>query len=194
MLNSFSKYIVKLLSSIGNMSIDDETYEVYVYGIECILNNGLIILILGIVSYLTDSIIYTFIWLCSFVILRHNAGGYHASTHMGCVASSSVIGISNIYIVKVFCPLAKYAILAFIFSFVVSLFLAPIQTTKQILSKKQRILYKIKALAIIVIGYSVSIITPPPITVSIAYAFLICSILMIIAKINTYTDKLTHLT
>lgn len=189
MLKLCANHIVSFLLSLSDIPIDSETKEVYVYGLECIFHNIVIVFILSIIGLLTNSFVSIVVWLSSFVLLRHNAGGYHAPTHFSCITSSILLGIGNIYITKAFSFSRTYAFISFLFALVFCLLLAPTQVSKHSLSSKDQNVYKLKSIFIILTGYSVSHFVSPELAASILYAFLSCSILLIIAKIKLLVRK-----
>ena len=69
---------------VRNKVIKNEDEEVYEYGLQLLLStvfNGIIALILAIISGTVLQCIY---YLAVFVLLRKSAGGFHAKTHFGC--------------------------------------------------------------------------------------------------------------
>ena len=67
-----------------NNVIKSEDEEVYEYGLQLLLStvfNGIIALILAIIS---GTVLQCICYLAAFVLLRKSAGGFHAKTHFGC--------------------------------------------------------------------------------------------------------------
>lgn len=187
--------IISFLLSTCNIAVDSDTFEVYSYGLECILNNFIIFFFLIIISLFTCSLSSTLIWLSAFILLRHNTGGYHASTHLGCIVSSIALGITNIIVSNNIVYSNALAFVSGSFTLLICFFLSPIQVSKHKVTYIQAIIYKIKSLAIIIVGYSVSFILPSKQAISIVYAFTCCSILIIGARIissnyNVHSKKI----
>jgi len=99
MLDKVANYTADLLSA--NHIIKEDDKEIYAYGIEVILStviNLALIVVIGIcLGYFTE----TAIFILSFASLMVYAGGYHARTHAGCIATFTLIYLANIGIVSI---------------------------------------------------------------------------------------------
>ena len=93
-----------ILRFIAHKKIDIEEREVYTYGLEVILLNGLLILVFLLISIFTKELLYFFTYLLCFIPLRKFSGGYHAKTSEKCFVYSIVMYIFSIAAVK-FLPL-----------------------------------------------------------------------------------------
>jgi len=127
MLEKLSERLTDLLLMKG--IIDRENREIYTYGFEALLStviNFIIVLTIGIIAGIAlESIFFVFM----FGILRMYCGGYHAETHISCILTFTGIYGSAMIIAK-FLPVAAgsvFSIIAGTISFVVILFLAPIE-------------------------------------------------------------------
>ncbi len=77
-----------------------EYEEVYAYGAEILLStiiNGCIAVTIAI---LTKTIIPSSVFLAVFIVMRRTAGGYHAGTHIGCMAILIIVHIAFVIIIK----------------------------------------------------------------------------------------------
>lgn len=77
-----------------------EYEEVYAYGVEILLStiiNGCIAVTIAI---LTKTIIPSSVFLAVFIVMRRTAGGYHAGTHIGCMAILIIVHIAFVIIIK----------------------------------------------------------------------------------------------
>ena len=98
------EYISKLLakSLYTDKNTEESSYEeiaILQYGIECIINTFIPLIIIFIYAYFSHRLPDMFIWLFSFLLLRNFIGGYHASSHIRCIILSSIVGILSIILV-----------------------------------------------------------------------------------------------
>lgn len=64
--------------------ISKEKINIYIYGFEIIISDVLLIMGLLIIMAAFDLIIEMSAYLIVFIALRHQAGGYHAASHLKC--------------------------------------------------------------------------------------------------------------
>lgn len=62
----------------------------YTYGIELLLHDLLIFLMLGVAAVLTHTVFISLIFTISFCVLRSYTGGYHSGTYSGCFFTAVV--------------------------------------------------------------------------------------------------------
>lgn len=83
-----------------NGTIDSEDKEVYLYALNTICVYAINITISVIIGFLMGMLGYCIIFLCAFIILRQDAGGYHAPGWKSCYFLSSVILIAALSWIK----------------------------------------------------------------------------------------------
>lgn len=93
----FAKFLCSKNTSNSTFSNNDD-FEIIKYGIECIINILIPIIVYFIFSTITHNIINMLIWLPAFLFLRNYIGGYHASSHIRCIIFSSLFGILCIWV------------------------------------------------------------------------------------------------
>lgn len=126
---------------VCNEVIKSEDEEVYEYGLQLLLStvfNGIIALILAIVS---GTALQCVCYLAVFVLLRKSAGGFHAKTHFGCCCILATVLSLFIMFIK-FIPNEVYGIVAAIaatFSVVIILAFAPLEHENKPISTKDKI-------------------------------------------------------
>lgn len=125
---------------VRNDVIKSEDEEVYEYGLQLLLStvfNGIIALILAIIS---GTALQCVCYLAVFVLLRKSAGGFHAKTHFGCCCILSVVLSLFIIFIK-FVPNEVYGIvaaIAVVFSVVIILMFAPLEHENKPISDKDK--------------------------------------------------------
>lgn len=125
---------------VRNEIIKSEDEEVYEYGLQLLLStvfNGIIALILAIIS---GTILQCICYLAVFVLMRKSAGGFHAKTHFGCCCILAVVLSLFIMFIK-FVPNEAYGIVATIavaFSVVIILIFAPLEHENKPISDRDK--------------------------------------------------------
>lgn len=125
---------------VRNEVIKSEDEEVYEYGLQLLIStvfNGIIALILAIIS---GTVLQCVCYLAVFVLLRKSAGGFHAKTHFGCCCILAVILSLFIMFIK-FVPNEAYGIVATIavaFSVVIILIFAPLEHENKPISDRDK--------------------------------------------------------
>ncbi len=100
MIEYISRLLAKSLSGDNTEKNSCEEIEVLQYGIECIINMLIPLIIIFIYSLIFHKTLDMFIWLFSFLLLRNYIGGYHASSHIRCIVLSSLVGILSIILIS----------------------------------------------------------------------------------------------
>ena len=98
MLSRLAKSTTHFLVCKGISEREDE--EVYAYGTELLYSAVLNILLAVIISLITDTLLPTFLFMLPFIIIRQCIGGYHAKTHIGCMAILGTVLIVFFQIVR----------------------------------------------------------------------------------------------
>lgn len=125
---------------VRNEIIKSEDEEVYEYGLQLLLStvfNGIIALILAIIS---ETVLQCICYLAVFVILRKSAGGFHAKTHFGCCCILATVLSLFIMFIK-FVPNEVYSIvaaIAVVFSVVMILMFAPLEHENKPISDRDK--------------------------------------------------------
>lgn len=100
MIEKISRIIsYRLLIAKDSDEINNDNLEVLQYGLECIINTLIPIIILFIVALYNHMVIDLFLWLATFLITRNYIGGYHAKTHFRCIFISTILGLSALFII-----------------------------------------------------------------------------------------------
>lgn len=81
--------------------IEKEDVEVYAYGYEILFAEAINWLIAAVIAIATGSILITAVYMLSFMQLRESIGGFHAKTHTGCIALSTVVYAICLWLVYV---------------------------------------------------------------------------------------------
>ncbi|MBR6755695.1 MAG: accessory gene regulator B family protein [Peptococcaceae bacterium] len=108
--------------------IKAEEHHVYSYCFEIIFSSIAFWGSMLLLAVLTNNLLPTVAYLASFLLFRHTAGGYHASTHFRCFMMS-VVCYLIFFLAITFIPSHLYPLLSFVFigiSYAVFLTLAPI--------------------------------------------------------------------
>ena len=125
---------------IKHKILDIEQRDIYIYGLEVILLNGVLVLMFLTISLLFGVMINFWAYLIFFLPIRIFSGGYHAKTSERCFVLSTVMYGLSIALTK-FIPLL-YTLWEWRIAGIVSLFvilvMAPLINENNPLSKTQR--------------------------------------------------------
>lgn len=151
MLEKAAFYLSDKLSRIIE---DENSKEIYTYGLEIILNTLISYSLIIIIGALTGELITTVFYLSCYSGLRLWAGGYHAKTHLRCILIFVSVYLFSIFVLKIFVIKSGCIFyILFIDNFVIGL-LAPASALDNPIPNK-----KVKELKIrsIVVGSALSI-------------------------------------
>lgn len=86
------KFIAEKLSLklVTNNIIDPDKKKYYTYGLELVLNDTMIFLMIGIIAIITNTVLISFIFSISFCFLRAFTGGYHSKSYLGCFCTAFI--------------------------------------------------------------------------------------------------------
>lgn len=182
MITNCSKAIIEMLTQRSKIISTKEQQAVYIYGLECLLNTGLTLLVLLIWGISTNSLLEILIWLTAFSVLRHHTGGYHAPTQFACILSSSLLGISNCLLVNIITFSNLHLLFIYILCLAIILLFTPVKTVKKNLNHKMQIQQKLISSFFLLLGYFAIYIFPARINFSITYAY-VCVILLVLISL-----------
>lgn len=145
----------KMLSSffISKNLIEEDDQEVYDYCLEIMLSTILNFLVVLVISLITHTIIPTIFYIVSFMIVRGTAGGYHAESHLSCLAILVFSYGSFLALLNIFPNMwLKIISLIFVFLAVVLVFiLSPIEDHNKPLTEQETKKFKKKSRTVILL-------------------------------------------
>lgn len=150
MLNVISNAVATIF--IKNGVADEEDRDIYIYSIGVLLYNiGTIIFILTL-SLLFHNVTETIIFIMTFATLRRYTGGYHAKTRIRCFLTSVAVYIVAIIVETQLIDRGAIWILGLvlIFSVVILILFAPINSEKLIFSSER--MYQLRGKARFYLG------------------------------------------
>lgn len=86
MYRKISKLITSSLVSNNIINKDDE--DVYAYGFEVLISSLISTIVLLIIAILTNTFLYSLLFIIGFVTTRMCCGGYHAKHHSTCLLTT----------------------------------------------------------------------------------------------------------
>lgn len=89
MLNTLIQKSTDYLISLNAIDADDR--DIYEYGFHSLYSNIIIFLIIGLISITINQFPQTAVYHIAFILMRSNAGGYHAKTQVQCFFMSIII-------------------------------------------------------------------------------------------------------
>ena len=124
--NLSSKLAIRLLNKI---QADDYNiqYEILEYGIECIINMFIPIIIYISFAVYIKVFPQMLIWLFIFLFYRNLIGGYHANSHIECIFFSSLYGLAAINSIQLLsCTNLSFKIIILFLLIIIHIFVKPI--------------------------------------------------------------------
>lgn len=177
-----AKKLTDTLIKHSAIDVELDQREVYIYGLECLLNTGLTVILLTIWGIVTNSLLETLFWIVCFIKFRNYTGGFHAPTQLTCVLSSILLGCSNYFVIELIEPSSALFLIIYLFCAITCLLFAPVETTKKPLTHKLRVHYKLISLSILGVCFLINPFLPIKIGTSISYAFVCTAFLVLIPK------------
>lgn len=179
MLKLWATLLVDKLIFLSKDSCDHEQREVYIYGLECILNTGITVSLLFLGSILAQSFCETFVWVIVFSFLRHQTGGYHAPSHILCIVSSTILGALTFGISSYASFIEPYVSTIYVILFLLYAVFTPVINQKKILDSREKVCHKLRALLILIVCSLVSAFSTCELSVAILYACC-CNIILVL--------------
>lgn len=124
-----------------NMTVDDETAEIYKYGIEITLSSIINLLLIIISSLLLGDLLGGLIFMLLFILLRSYTGGYHAETYLRCNTAFVITFIITFISARLMNSVKLDIIFIsalLILSYIPILILSPVKNRHKVLSEEKR--------------------------------------------------------
>lgn len=143
------KLCKKILNHLIESNIDENKYNIYLYGLKCLINELLANILLFSLAFLFHTTNETIYWSIGFLLIRTSIGGTHMKTHAGCLIVSTLIGLT--------CPIINYILNLFSFKFhiilwitflIIIFLIAPIEHKNHPISYLQHKVLKNRAIII----------------------------------------------
>ena len=163
MINKICDYLMERVKQ-KMPEVDDERAEVIRYGFELIIGELPKMLLIFLIAILLGKLKYFLISIAIVCPYRTFSGGIHLKTHLGCLISTFLLYLGNVF----FCEWFNFGnfyiklisvIFVYVFSIIMIILYAPADTdTVPILIKKDRKIAKIKSVIWITMILSLSFI------------------------------------
>ncbi len=135
---------------VSNNIVEFDDYEIYLYGLQSIISTLIDITVILIIATFLGQVSTAIVFLIFFCSLRLNAGGYHASSYLKCfilISSMTFIAIGLVHYLD-FTTSIYFIASVLIFSLVLMLKYAPVDTPNKPLSKSEKKACRQKSLLI----------------------------------------------
>lgn len=171
-------------------NVSKPEYEaVYAYGAEILLSTVINGCIAAAIAILTKTVFPSLIFLLVFILMRRTAGGYHADTHIGCMAILVLVHLAFVILIKNISTniTVTYSIGSIIFTSLSVYFFAPVEHPNKPLKAIERNILRKKAVIYVTIITAIDIIciliNHVEISVYISSGFYVSSTAMLSEKI-----------
>lgn len=141
--------IMELL--ITEECISDDEKEIIEYGIRQLITIPLSIAAILVIGSLLGVFWQSVIFLFTFIPLRMYAGGYHADSQFRCFVISAIIVIISFCSLKYIVWSVLGSLILGLSSFIIIIFLAPVENDNKKLDELERLVYGIRTKVILVI-------------------------------------------
>lgn len=178
-MHILSKLIVKWLITFSETDYPYEDIEIFIYGVECTLNEVITDSIIILWSIYAHTFLETIIWLILFSVFRHQTGGLHSKSNLRCFLYTISLGIIVSYYCQLHIPFPE-ELLIYIFSITIVLLLAPRETSKIVLSNIETKRKKIFSALIVIITFLISIFCPQNLKMTLNYSIFANCILLLV--------------
>lgn len=140
-ISKFSSEITKKF--VENNIIDKADYEIYKYGTELILSSAISMLILLLISIITNKIIEGILFYLVFCFMRMFCGGFHAESYLKCEISFALFYSCTLALNYILSDISGfYWIILLLYSFVIIYGLAPVENKNKPLDHSEIARYK----------------------------------------------------
>lgn len=189
MLNRLADKVAGVLSE--NSIVSKEDKEIYTYGLEVILSTVVNLVVVILLGCIFDFLLPTMLFVLFFAVLRVYAGGYHAKTHFGCIATFTLLYIVNM-LLHLFTPEDWKAILSVslsVIAFISIFIMAPIEHPNRPFEgdefKRFRKISRVVSIfeLVVVIGFIAFLPGRESIAYTIALAMISVIFILVLAKI-----------
>lgn len=181
--------IVNFLVRKSYTTCNQEDLDVYIYGVECLLNELTTLLVFFAWGILTKSLLEMLVWFITFSIFRHHTGGLHSKSNLRCFFYTCGMGFFTTIFMRIKLPNYKILIMYGIALLLVFI-LAPRKNAKKMLSNKEKWREKVISLLLVLFAFIISNISSRGISMAISYAIWgNCFLLILDYFIEKYAKK-----
>lgn len=146
MTRKISEMLTNTLMLSG--AVPSEKQEVIIFGLELLISSIIGILIIIAISMIAGVPLLWIAFLLAFIPLRTTAGGYHASTHMGCNITFALTYIICVVLCKyVTMPKITFVLISIISMIMVLLF-SPVEAMNKPLNSERKEKNRLRSIVI----------------------------------------------
>lgn len=157
MIHRLSESIAYFYGKQANYS--DNKIEVCTYGLEIIISDLIVFSIAILMSIITKTFIATILLLGTFILLRHQLGGFHASSHLRCNTIFFIAYILAIIAIK-YIPIGIIIYLTIIigaFSEIIASRYAPVEHPNKPVPERKKIKFKKTGIILLSLFWAIAI-------------------------------------
>lgn len=176
----------KTIQILESLNIISQNRAIYKYRIEVLISILVETLLIMLIGFILDCFFEAVIYNVIFLVLRRYTGGYHCTTHLGCI--STLLAFFGLYVIIRgyfnFSTVVLCIIILIIEGIIV--YLSPVQSNNIILNEleqKKYHLYSITLSTIIGITCLVLKLLNMPLYTILIYSFSLIAVLMVSEKI-----------
>ena len=133
---------------------DKNERDIIIYGLEIILHNIALIIILIFLGIVTNTLLETMLFVMIHIVIQRKTGGYHTSTRFGCFLVTTIAWFGAIMTVKM---QVRYEFLSFptaiclcIGMIIITLICAPVENINKPLTEETKIINRIISIELMI--------------------------------------------
>ena len=140
--------------------LSQEQVEVCAYGLEVLLSDCIVLSITLFIALVVNALIYTVLLLSTFILLRSQTGGFHASSHLRCNSIYFIAYILAIITIKYMPDSAiVYSVLVLgLVALLAVLRYSPLEHPNKPVSSKKKVKYRKTSIIFAVVFYALSVL------------------------------------
>ena len=140
--------------------LSQEQIEVCAYGLEVLLSDFIVLSITLVIALVINALIYTVLLLSTFILLRSQTGGFHASSHLRCNSIYFIAYTLAIITIKYIpeCVIVYFVVGLGLFELLAVLVHAPLEHPNKPVSRRKKVKYRKTSIIFAVVFYALSVL------------------------------------
>jgi len=144
--------------TINSGIVDEESRAIYEYGFELMLSGIINIILMAIISVMFSRFYDWLLFLSAFIPIRTKAGGYHANSHIKCIAIGTIVFMIFLGIWQLQIEWRVLIIQIAIISLLIIIAISPVEVHNKILKKEHRQKNRVASICIGLVNLLIAII------------------------------------
>lgn len=137
---------------------EEEKADVYEYGLDIIISSVSLTSLLLIMGVFLNKLLHTIVFILVFTLLRTQSGGYHATTRLGCAATTIFLYLTVIACTYIkWCDTIRVKSAEYLLSIVLCAIYAPVENPNKPIPDEKKPVFRIRCVIIVTVLYVISL-------------------------------------